>query len=90
MRYEVVESRCWRNTRTGRTASIYGALPFLPHEEHEWRVESRGFTLRDNVDGTVGCGRPAFQRREDAQELADRWNQRILANELSRRARLGE
>lgn len=60
-RYEVIESRHWVNSRTGATASIYGAVPWTRHADAgHWRVVSVGWTIRDLRTGTVGCGRPPF------------------------------
>ena len=60
-RYEVIESRHWVNSRTGATASIYGAVPWT-HDAHagDWRVVSVGWTIRDLRTGTAGCCRPPF------------------------------
>lgn len=60
-RYEVIESRHWVNSRTGATASIYGAVPWPQDADAgDWRVVSVGWTIRDLRTGTVGCGRPPF------------------------------
>lgn len=54
---EVIESKRWINSRTGQTASIYGAVPYTSAADQlDWAVEAVGFTWRCQ-DGTVGLGR---------------------------------
>ena len=75
---EVCESRVWRNGN-GKTASIYGAVPWTggPGDTREdWDLEVRGWTVRDMKTGAVGCGRPPFPTRDDAQAFADKYNAR--------------
>ncbi len=75
-RYEVIESRVWRRD-DGRTASIYGALPYHGEaEKAHWTIVSRGWTIRDNNDNTVGLGRVPFKTIEEAQEYCQRLNDR--------------
>lgn len=67
---EVIESRRWRN-QDGRTASLYGAVPYAQDAEREgWTVETVGFTIR-HPDGTIGLGRAPFETREAAQAWVD-------------------
>ena len=73
-RYEVIESKAWR-CDDGRTASIYGAQPWTSVLEAErWKIEPRGFTVRDNVSGTVGIGRAPWPTRAEAQAWVDSAN----------------
>lgn len=73
-RFEVIPSRRWSGPN-GRTASLYGALPYTSDSEsHLWKVEDVGYTVRDNVNGTVGVGRPPEKTEEAAQTLADKLN----------------
>lgn len=66
-RYEVVPSRFWRHVRTAVTASLYGACPWMKESEREdWQIVERGFTVRDNVQGTVGLGRKPFDSEAEA------------------------
>lgn len=70
-RYEVIESRCWKNSRTNQTASLYGAVPYQFDAEAEgWSVVTVGFTIRDNINGTVGTGRKPFATRAEAETVA--------------------
>ena len=72
MRYEVIESKRYRNTETGRTASIYGACPwYSPESKQYWTIETVGWTVRDNNTNTVGFGRVPFKTREEAQAFAE-------------------
>lgn len=76
-RYEVIESKAWKSD-DGRTASIYGAVPWTsPSEEKRWKMVTRGYTVRDNVSGTVGIGRQPWQTRSEAQVWADKENRRL-------------
>lgn len=65
----VVESRRYRHPVSGRTFSMFSA----------WRepgsvLETVGWTIRWDGDGTVGTCRPAWGTKERAQEWADAWN----------------
>lgn len=79
-RYEVVESRSWKNSRTGATASLYGAVPYQRDAESEgWAVVTNGFTIQDNVRGTVGIGRKPFTTKAEAQTVADEMESRVVS-----------
>ncbi len=69
-RYEVVESKYWKNTRTGATASLTGACPYWG-DPSGWEIASRGWTVRDNKTNTVGVGRTPWKTREEAQSFVD-------------------
>ena len=74
-RFEVIESRRWKNLVTGATASIYGSHPSCSDaDDKNWAIESCGWTIRDNQAGTVGCGRLPWKTKEEAQAVAYRWN----------------
>lgn len=69
---EVIESKRWRNTKTGQTASIYGAVPYQG-DQGPWIIETIGFTWRlDN--GTVGLGRMPAKTRAEAEEIMRKVN----------------
>lgn len=73
-RYEVIESKSWRRD-DGRTASIYGAVPWTSAaEESRWKIVTRGYTVRDAVNGTVGIGRVPWATRAEADAWADEHN----------------
>ena len=77
MRYEVIESRRWKNDATGATASLYGACPWISDQERQnWRVETVGFTWRNLKTGTIGLGRAPAKTREEADSVAKRLNNR--------------
>ena len=83
-RYEVIESKAWKRD-DGRTASIYGALPWVtPSEEKRWKKVTRGYTVRDNVQGTVGIGKQPWPTRAEAQAWADKENKRLAELAASR------
>lgn len=63
---EVIPHRVWRNSRTNKTASMYGAAPYGPNDAHEWELVTSGWTVK-HPDGTVGIGRFAFQTKEEAE-----------------------
>jgi hypothetical protein len=76
-RYEVIESKTWKSD-DGRTASIYGAVPWTSSsEEKRWKIVTRGYTMRDNVNGTIGSGRQPWKTRAEAQEWVDKANKRV-------------
>jgi hypothetical protein len=73
-RYEVIESKRWQNN-AGRTASIYGAAPYLSQSQRvaeEWQIVTVGYTVRNLSDGTVGIGRVPWTTREEAQAWVDK------------------
>ena len=73
---EVIESKRWKHT-TGKTASIYGAMPWTTKtDEPNWHIETVGYTLKMS-DGTVGYGRQALPTHEEAQVVMDSWLARI-------------
>jgi len=70
-RYEVIESKTWKRD-DGATASIYGAVPWTSSsEEKRWKIVPRGYTVRDNVSGTVGIGKQPWATRAEAQAWVD-------------------
>lgn len=77
-RYEVVESKQWVNKTTGQTASVFGAVPWTrPSEKSHWSMESVGWTVRDNRNGTVGIGRQPWKSKAQAQAWVDKENARL-------------
>lgn len=79
-RYEAIESKVWKNARTGATASIYGAVPYDTNAEAEgWAIVPVGFTIRDNVRGTVGIGRKPFDTMAEAEQVAADMEGRLVA-----------
>ena len=75
-RFEVIESKHWRNADTGATASIYGANPYRG-DTGAWAIETRGWTIRDNKNGTVGMCRKPFASRDDAAAFAAQCEERM-------------
>lgn len=72
--YSVVEAVSWQRD-DGRTASIYGACPWMSERERpRWKTVSQGWTVQDARNGTVGCGRVPWKTREEAQAVVDTWN----------------
>lgn len=75
-RFTVIEARVWRASN-GRTASIYGALPWWSDAERDrdgWNMVHVGWTLSDRDTNAIGCGRVPWKTREEAQSVADEWN----------------
>jgi hypothetical protein len=71
--FEVIESEVWRSN-TGRTASIYGALPWISEAQRiseGWEMVTTGYTVRDTVANTVGIGREPWKTRAEAQAWVD-------------------
>lgn len=76
-RFDVIESKVWKRD-DGRTASIYGAVPWTsPNEEKRWKIVTRGYTVRDNDRGTVGIGRQPWTTRAEAQAWVDKEQARL-------------
>jgi hypothetical protein len=87
-RYEATESRCWKNARTGMTASIYGAAPYTSDADaKDWSVITVGYTVKDNVQGTVGIGRKPFATKAEAETVAGEMEERRLATIKAAEAR---
>lgn len=71
---EVIESKRWRNTTTGQTASPYGAVPWTGARgdtKADWEMETVGWTIRWD-DGTVGTGHLPDKTREEAKARLQR------------------
>lgn len=65
--YEVIEHKVWKHAN-GRTASLYGSVPYLSAEEKlNWKVETVGFTVRNNHTNTVGIGRKPWATKAEAE-----------------------
>lgn len=71
---EVIESKRWINKINGRTASIYGAVPYVSlSEKLEWEIETVGYTWRlDN--GTIGLGRIPAKTKNEALKIMQDFN----------------
>lgn len=53
-KYCVVPSKVWQHA-DGRTASIYGALPWQSNEErNDWTLINRGWTIKDQKTNEIG------------------------------------
>ena len=75
---DVIPARHWVH-RTGRTASVYGAVPWTGapgNQESDWEMETVGWTWQ-NDDGTVGLGRVPAKTREEAVALMRKINDRL-------------
>lgn len=78
----VIPARHWVNLRNGRTASVYGALPYTSNaEKADWEVQENGWTWQ-NDNGTIGLGRVPAKTREEAEEVMRKNNARIDENRL--------
>lgn len=75
MRYEVVASRRWFNSKNGQFASIYGSCPYYNNEDKkDWSIIEDGFSIRDNKTNTVGLGKRPHATRELAEAHAQKLN----------------
>jgi len=79
-RYTVIPRQYWLNFKNGATASLYGAIPWTREaDKSNWQVVSVGFTVRDNVRGTVGICRKPWDTEAEAHVWADAENARLAA-----------
>jgi len=73
---KVIESRRWKNSKTGQTASIYGAVPYYSEKDKaDWEIETIGYTWA-NSDGTIGLGRVPVKTEQEAIDVMNRINNR--------------
>ncbi len=74
-KYEVVESRCWVNSSTGATASLYGSIPWTSEDDKaNWSVVVKGYTIQNNQTGVIGGGRVPWKTREEAEAWIRQWD----------------
>lgn len=72
---KVIEHKFWRNVKTGRKISLYGAAPWTTLKDKDnWEVAVEGWTWFDSENSTVGCHRVAAKTKEEADEYADKIN----------------
>lgn len=75
MRYTIQESIRHYNTRTGATASVYGAAPWVSDADKvNWVIQSTGWVIRDNDKGIVFGS--FGMTKDEAQSMADSNNAR--------------
>ena len=75
-RYTVIPSRAYRHT-SGMFASLHGATPWTSEAGRaDWTLATRGWTVRNERDGTVGIGRVPWASEAEAQAWADAANAR--------------
>lgn len=73
---KIVQAKRWHHQSTGRTASIFGAVPWITEGDRpNWIVEVTGWTWC-NSDGTYGLSRPSAATYEEAVEVMERVNSR--------------
>ncbi len=73
----VIPSRRWRH-KSGRTASIYGAVPWTGapgNTKADWTMETSGWTW-ENRNGTIGLGRAPAETFEEAEKIMNKVNAR--------------
>lgn len=74
---KVIPTRRWRH-RSGRTASLYGAVPWsgaAGDRREDWTLEDAGWTWQ-NRNGTIGLGRQPAATYEEAVSVMERVNSR--------------
>lgn len=69
-RYTVAEAKVWR-APDGRLVSVYSS-----HVPKGSKLETTGFSVKDNRAGTVGTGRAPYPTHEAAQAECDRLNRK--------------
>ena len=73
-KYEVIESKHWKHC-SGLTASVYGSVPWTSEADKiHWSIETVGYTIRNNVAGTVGIGRKPFKTYQEAADFILNFN----------------
>jgi hypothetical protein len=73
-KFEIIESKHWKHS-TGRTASIYGAVPWTSSDDAvNWVVVSAGWTVYNTRTNTVGIGRKPFQTKAEAEAFISQFN----------------
>lgn len=66
--FDIIESKRWV-CDDGRTASVYGSVPWLSDTEREtWRIQIVGYTVQHKKTGTVGIGRQPWQTLREAED----------------------
>lgn len=70
---QVIPSRKWVHV-SGRTASLFGAVPYMSESEKpDWSIETAGWTWKmDN--GTIGLGRVPAKTEAEAIEVMNAIN----------------
>jgi len=74
----VLPARQWRHKFSGRTASIYGAVPWtggLGNTEKDWEMVTVGWTW-ENANGTIGLGRIPAKTKDEAEKVMREVNAR--------------
>ena len=65
--YEIVLSKIWLH-ESGKTASIYGAVPWVNDDEVvNWKMLNVGYTVMNKKSGIVGIGRKPWATLEEAE-----------------------
>ena len=73
-RYEIVPCRHWKNTKTGETASLYSAVPWIDHSTRQnWDIVTTGYGYHDRQTGTYHnfSGRPQPSEADAAKLLSN-------------------
>lgn len=73
---EIIESKRWENKKTGKTASIYGAVPYKSErDKKDWDIVKVGYTWKVE-DGTIGFGTKPVKTYAEALEVMNQVNRR--------------
>lgn len=63
----IIEAKQWKNKKTGKTASIFGALPYYGNGD-DWKIETVGYTVAWDT-GQIGLfSRTPFKTLTEAKE----------------------
>ena len=63
---EAVPHRVWSNKANGKTASMFGAVPYTEADKDDWELVTIGWTVK-HPDGTRGVGKFAMATKEEAE-----------------------
>ncbi len=52
--WQITESKRWVHSPSGRTASVYGAVPYYTEEEkYHWNIETTGYSFYNVRENTI-------------------------------------
>lgn len=71
MKYFVIPSSIYQRD-DGKTASIYGAVPWQSDAERDrWSIVNKGYTVQNPLTGQIGIGAKPWATREEAEAYAN-------------------
>ena len=68
----VIPRKVWKNNKTKKTASLYGATPFLNSKsQRDWSVVQVGYTVRICQNGSTRTGLASLPYNATKQEALE-------------------